>query len=362
MIPVLRRFATLLMASVLISPWVAQATSPDMETLSKGIWIDRQHLQSLPTEGPAWDRLLVDAARSTDTPNLSNQDDMTNVWVFAKALAHVRTGEPRYRDEVISACMAAMGTEEGGSSLALGRELIAYVLAADLVGLPPEEDAAFREWLAAVMDKKMSEGRTLRTTHAQRPNNWGTHAGASRLAAAAYLGDTAEIDQVAAIFKGWLGDRTSYAGFTYGALDWQADPNNPVGINPLGSVRDGHSIDGVLPEEQRRSGDFTWPPPQENYVYEGLQGALAQAVILQRAGYPAFDWEDQALRRAFQWLHEQANYPAEGDDTWQPHLINVNYRSAFPVILPSRPGKNVGYTDWTHAPLPVPRDLRVDAP
>lgn len=154
----------------------------------------------------------------------------------------------------------------------------------------------------------------------------------------------------------------SYAGFRYGALDWQADPNNPVGINPLGSVRDGHSIDGVLPEEQRRAGGFTWPPPQENYVYEGLQGALAQAVILQRAGYPAFDWEDQALRRAFQWLHEQANYPAEGDDTWQPHLINVNYRSAFPVILPSRPGKNVGYTDWTHAPLPVPRDLRVDAP
>lgn len=362
MIAVLSRLSTMLMISVLISPWCAKATPPDLETLSGGIWIDRQYLQSLPTEGPAWDRLLVDAARSTDAPNLSDQEDMTNVWVFAKALAHVRTGEASYRDQVISACMAAMGTEDGGSSLALGRELMAYVLAADLVGLPPEEDAAFRAWLAAVMDKVMSDGRTLRTTHAQRSNNWGTHAGASRLAAAAYLGDAAEIDQVAAIFKGWLGDRSSYAGFKYGALDWQADPNNPVGINPFGSVREGHSIDGVLPEEQRRSSGFTWPPPQENYVYEGLQGALAQAVILQRAGYPAFEWENQALRRAFQWLHDQANYPAEGDDTWQPYLINLIYRTNFPVIAPSRPGKNVGYTDWSHSPLPAPRNLRVGEP
>lgn len=362
MIPVLRRLATLLLASVLISPWVARAAAPDMEALSKGIWIDRQHLKSLPIEGPAWERLLVDAARSTDAPNLSNQDDMTNVWVFAKALAYVRTGEPRYRDEVIAACMAAMGTEEGGESLALGRELIAYVLAADLVGLPADEDAQFRAWLVTVLDKTMSEGRTLRTTNAQRPNNWGTHAGASRLAAAAYLGNADEIAQVAAIFKGWLGDRASYAGFKYGALDWQADPNNPVGINPKGSMRDGHSIDGVLPDEQRRAGGFTWPPPQENYVYEGLQGALAQAVILQRAGYPAFDWQDQALLRAFQWLHEQADYPSEGDDSWQSYLINVVHRTDFPVVVPSRPGKNVGYTDWTHAPLPAPRELRVEEP
>jgi hypothetical protein len=37
-----------------------------------------------------------------------------------------------------------------------------------------------------------------------------------------------------------------------------------------------------------------------------------------------------------------------GDDTWQPHLINKVYGSTFPAPTPSRPGKNVGWADWTH--------------
>jgi hypothetical protein len=108
-----------------------------------------------------------------------------------------------------------------------------------------------------------------------------------------------------------------------------------VGINPPGCVKSGHSIDGVLPDDQRRSGGFTWPPPQENYVYEALQGALMQAVILERAGYDAFAWEDQALLRAFRWLHTQANFPAEGDDNWLPHPINFFYGTDFPAKTPT---------------------------
>lgn len=342
------------------------AATPDMDALSKGIWVDRGRLKALPTTGAAWDRLKADADRTLGTPNLANQDDMTNVWVLAKALAYARTGEPGYRDAVIAACMAAIGTETGGSTLALGRELGAYVIAANLVGLPPAEDARFRSWLMTVKDKTMSDGRTLKQCHEQRPNNWGTMAGASRLALAAYLSDSAEIARAATIFKGYLGDRASYAGFKYGELYWQADSNNPVGINPLGAVRDGHSIDGVLPDDQRRNaaanGAFTWPPPKEGYVYEALQGAIAQAVILQRAGYPAFDWQDKALLRAYRWLHDQANFPAEGDDTWQPHLVNALYKSSLPTTTPSRPGKNFGYTDWTHAPIPAPQSVQLVEP
>jgi hypothetical protein len=123
-------------------------------------------------------------------------------------------------------------------------------------------------------------------------------------------------------------------------------------------MKEGHSIDGVLPEEQRRAGTFTWPPPQENYVYGGLQGALAQAVILRRAGYDVFEWQNQALLRAFRWLHTQAQFPASGDDTWEPHLINYFYAyvpASFPAPIPASAGKNVGWTDWTHAgPPPAP--------
>jgi hypothetical protein len=164
---------------------------------------------------------------------------------------------------------------------------------------------------------------------------------------ALYLDDEVELERAARVFKGWLGDRTTYARFKYGELWWQADGSRPVGINPVGSTKNGRSIDGVLPDDQRRAGAFTWPPPKENYAYEALQGALVQAMLLERAGYDAFEWEDQALLRAFEWLHEQANFPATGDDTWQPHVVNHFYGTKFPAPVPSNPGKNVGWTDWT---------------
>ena len=166
---------------------------------------------------------------------------------------------------------------------------------------------------------------------------------------AVYLGRDDQVERCAQVFKGYLGDRASYANFTYGDdLSWQADPSAPVGINPLGATKDGHNIDGVLPDDQRRNGEFSWPPPKTNYVYEALQGALAQAVILYRRGYDVWNWEDQAFGRAFNWLHEQASFPATNDDSWTPHIINYYYGTNFPAPVPAGLGKNMAYTDWTH--------------
>jgi hypothetical protein len=233
---------------------------------------------------------------------------------------------------------------EGSSTLALGRNLLSVVLAADLVGY---RDAGFANWLRGVIRTSI-DGRTLISTHEDRPNNWGTHAGASRIAADLYLGDTADLGRAAAVFRGWLGERGVYAGFSYGELDWQSNPSAPVGINPRGATIDGHNVDGALPDDMRRSGGFTWPPPAENYVYEALQGALVQAELLSRAGYPAYQWSSNALARAFAWLHSVAGFPAEGDDTWQSHLVNARYGTAYPAQVPSRPGKNFGFTDWLY--------------
>ncbi|NOT32344.1 MAG: hypothetical protein HOP15_18000 [Planctomycetes bacterium] len=312
----------------------------------QGLWTSATELAGLPTSGAAWNGLLADANQSVGIPNVANQDDDADVIVLAKALVFARTGDASLRQEVVAGCMAAIGSEAGGRTLALGRNLIGYVVAADLVGLSAQDDVAFRAWLQHCRSATF-DGRTLTTTHEGRPNNWGTHAGASRAAVAAYLGDTAELDRCAQVFRGWLGDRDAYAGFEWGELDWQADPTQPVGINPAGAVRDGHSIDGVLPDDQRRAGGFTWPPPKENYVWEALQGGLAQAVILSRHGYDAWEWSDQALLRAVTWLHVQCAFPASGDDTWQPHIVNYFYASDFPAPVPSSPGKNLGWTDWT---------------
>ena len=333
---------------------LAQPLVPD------GIWMDRAELAALPTSGSAWSNLVQEAQQSCPRPNLSDPEDPANVCVMAKALVFARVGDPAYRLEVIDAVGAIVnGGTYNGRALALGRELAAYVIAADLIDLKtidPGLDSNFRATISELLTTPTIDGpANLIECHEQRPNNWGTHCGASRVAVAAYLGDLAQLARVAQVFKGWLGDRASYAGFSYGDLSWQCDASRPVGVNPAGCTKEGHSVDGVLPDEQRRAGKFTWPPPQENYAYGALQGALAQAAILRRAGYQVFDWENRALLRAFQWLHTEAQYPATGDDTWQPHLVNYQYYDVpadFPAPIPSSPGKNVGWTDWTHAGTP----------
>jgi len=243
--------------------------------------------------------------------------------------------------------MNAIGTEVGGRTLALGRNLASYVIAADLVGLDSGQDTQFRAWLRQTLTEEL-DGKTLQSTHEIRANNWGTMAGASRAAVAAYLGDQQEMERVAKVFKGWLGDRASYAGFSFGSdLSWQADPAKPVGVNPIGAIKEGHSIDGALPDDMRRGGSFTWPPVQTNYPWGALQGAVTQAEILFRSGFNAWQWQDRALLRAVQFLNGLGWKPG-GDDQWIPWLIDSRYGTQFATNPSADPGKIMGWTAWTH--------------
>jgi len=330
---------------------LAGAAPPPPPPKVVGVWTSREELASLSTVGKAWEAVATWAARPVGAPNVSNQEDDQSTVALAKALVVARSGQSSSRDallrEVGQLCELAVGTEKGARALALGREVIGYVAAADLAGY---SSARFSGWVDAVRRAPTVGGpASMVACHEERPNNWGTHCGASRAACSAYLRDEADLTKCSVIFRGWLGDRAAYAGFAYGDPDWQADRTRPVGVNARGSTIQNHSVDGVLPDDQRRSGPFAWPPPKQNYVWEALQGAFAQALVLQRAGYSGvWEWSDQALLRAVQWLHSQAQYPAGGDDTWIPYLANWAYGSSFPAPVPSQPGKNVGFTDWTH--------------
>lgn len=299
--------------------------------------------------GAAWTALKARADSTIGLPNISNQDDDTDQVVLARALVYARTGVASYRTSVVSALRSALGTESGGRTLALGRNLPAYVISADLISLktadPTFDASAFRPWLRSLLSKPL-DGRTLVSTHEDRPNNWGTHAGAARAAIAAYLGDSAEMARTAQVFRGYLGDRSAYAGFTYGDLSWQCDPAKPVGINASGCTKNGIEIGGSLPEEMRRGGAFAWPPAFTGYAWEGLQGAVLQAELLRVAGYDSWGWSDRALLRAVRFLYGRVGWVAEGDDTWQPWLIDRRYGTAYRGAPPSRTGKNFGYTDW----------------
>lgn len=315
----------------------------------EGIWISPAQVMALPASGPAWEALLAQSQEPI-APNLADQNDPSNVRVLARALVALRTGSVQAREEVLHALVQVRGTEAGASALAVSRELMAYVVAAQLIGLDGVQRERFEAWLRTVRDRKF-QGRTLRSAHEDRPNNWGTHAGASRLAVAIYLDDREEIDRAAWVFRGWTGDAQGWRNFKFGERWWQPrDGVRNFGINPVGALVGSHPIGGVLPDDQRRGGLFRWPPPKENYVYEALQGAVAQAVMLERLGLPAWEWGDRALLRSFQWLHDHADYPAAGDDTWLPHVINRAYGTSFPAPIPAQTGKASGFTDWTHPP------------
>lgn len=338
----------LLMGGAVVGEAQAAAKVPPNQPVSRtAVLFSAEEIAGLPTAGAGWEGVLRAAAQPTRHPDLSNQDDPTNVRVLAKALVAARTGDARLRAEVVRALVRVRGSERGANVLAVSRELLSYVLAADLIGLDGADRHAFEAWLRGIRSKRF-HGRTLRSTHEDRPNNWGTHAGASRIAVAIYLGDDEEVERAAHVFKGWTGERGGWWGFDFGEATWQSTRFWRYAVNPVGATRDGHSIDGVLPDDQRRGGDFSWPPPKENYVYEALQGAVVQAALLSRRGYDAWDWGDRALLRAFRWLHEEADFPAEGDDTWLPWIVNRVYGADFPAKTPSQPGKGMGFADWLY--------------
>src|SRR5262249_12666202 len=148
----------------------------------------------------------------------------------------------------------------GGTTLALGRKLVAYVVAADLIGgiTTPE----FLDDLQGLFTKDVG-GDTLIGTNERRPTNWGTHCGASRAPAPAYLEKYGkerpqrdfghkQLGYTATVFRGWLGERSIYSNFSYKPYDWHADLSQLKGINGPG-VKDGLNIDGAFPAEMVRT-------------------------------------------------------------------------------------------------------------
>ncbi|QEC49137.1 hypothetical protein FSW04_17170 [Baekduia soli] len=333
----------------------AGAAAPAMRP---GVWITAAQLRTLPERGAAW-RQLVELSRAPlGHAKLADQDSEHDVSVLATAMVAARTNDDGLRRRAAAGIMDAIGTEQGGRTLALARGLIAYVVAADLIDLrhlDAGKDRVFRAWLSKVRREKLSPSQnpTLILTHELRPNNWGTHAGASRIAADIYLGDRKDLARAAAVFKGWLGDRGAYHGFVWGSRSWQGDPKAPVGVNPAGARAGGVDAGGALPDDMRRGCAPKDPPCPTLYAWEAMQGATEQAEMLYRQGYDSWHWGDDALRRAAAYLFGLAQRTGEPDwaapagDAWIPWLLNARYGARFPAHTPAKPGKGMGFADWT---------------
>ncbi len=335
---------------------VDNQVAPPPPSSTTGIWISQEEIMRLPMSGTAWAQIDSVAKGSLPAPSFSDNTNKHDTSTLALAYHAVRTNSATEKNKVSDEIERGIA---GGSTSALDfcRNINSYIIAADIIDLKqidPTFDTAFRGFLTKWVfgtntGMRGHTGDGVRGTASESSNNWGTMCRGSYASAAVYMGNQTELDNITKWHKGWLGDRSTYAGFGFREdQSWHADQNSKKGVNSKGATIQGQNVDGVLPEDQRRTGGFEWPAPKGSYPWEAMQGALVADVVLQRAGKITPTFQDSAMLRVYNWLNNVNSNPASGDDEWQPWVINKVYGTRYPTKAGVSEGKIMGWTDWTH--------------
>jgi uncharacterized protein YjdB len=340
-----------------------------------GVWISAAELAALPISGTAWDALLRDAARDPGLADISDQNSSHDTYTLAAALVCVRTGQ--HCDKARAGVVDAIGTEQNARWLAVGRNLLSYVIAADLLelradGNPSSEGSRVQAWIGSFLTRNLAHNITGQP-HPFVPFESGSNAsaqeGAAYAAVAVYLGDVYAIERVWDAFRTFVcdpdaPDREKIDLTRAVRHGWAHDDQKPCAVNPLASTKRVPSglpgegtlrrLDGSIGNDMRRGGDFQWTPGYTSYPWVGLEGLVPAGLILHRAGYPAFEVADRAVLRTHEylWHLRQSTGNADWFDDRRAaevkHLVNVVYGRQFPVRSGVGAGRIVGYTDWTH--------------
>jgi hypothetical protein len=352
-------------------------------TTGSGIWISAAEVKQLTTSGAAWDAVLKDAQRDSGRANIADQNSKHDVYTLAAALVCARNGESC--DKARKGVLDAIGTEfnkqpsgDGPAAwLEVGRNLSAYVIAADLLelradGVDNSDGTRVEQWIRGWLTKQLPDNVS------GKPRGFGPFHSGSNAAAqegfayatvAAYLGDRQALDRAWDAFRTYAGDPSApnreNIDLRHGvSSDWAHDDARPYAVNPKGATKRVPSgrpgagttqrIDGAIINDQRRGGNFQWEPGYTHYPWTGLAGFVPAAVVLQRAGYPAFEVADRAVLRTHEYLWFLRT--ATGNADWfngtrgseVVQLVNHVYGTKYPVRSPVVVGMAVGYTDWTH--------------
>lgn len=375
----------------------------------KGIFISNSEVQNLPMSGTAWTSLKAVADSNLGSPQLTSNTNTHGSKVYAVALVYARTGDNAYREKARAAIMSALGTEDatGPDSstgvLGVSRNVMSYIIAADLINIEnmnATDGARFRQWVSDIRFKYLPGGRVHSIVHSNQNfgENFGTMAGASRIAADLYLGDTTDLNEAIAIHKayadrsaypttllpngvpnsqGWLAtyhyfEKTSESDFpSWGCMtDGRTVSNefNWVAINPAPCTRQGYAdstlaqtatcdLDGAYVEDVSRDATnktlctIPYRSAGSTYQWEALSSISMQAEMLRRAGKEnLWSYSNQALKRMSQFTYLRGIWDSgykENDHI--PWLINKVYGTNYPT-KPAYFGKMLGFTDWTHAP------------
>jgi hypothetical protein len=343
---------------------------PGARPAGDGIWLSPDEIAAFPTDTDAFRRLEDAAGQPIERHDLSDQDSPTPGHLMQLALLAARLDDDRLRGRARDLIVAAIGTEDGDTGqhqarnrpLGIGRNLPAYVISADVIGLDSFDPATgdrFRSWLDELRSKVIAGvDYSLVGIEPVDHSNWGAHMGAALTAANLYLHDSAAIRTSADILRGWLGERAGRQDWEYDTdrhdYSWMCaypDVDAFLPVNPAGCERDGMAIGGIIPIDMQRGDGFRVPPRYTQYPRETLQARTAQAELLYRAGFDTWAWADSALRRI---AERQLAMGEEFDPDWYEPRMGCYWIIArrtgveLPLEEPST-GRSVFGVDWTHA-------------
>jgi hypothetical protein len=314
-----------------------------------GLWTSAAELADAPLQGDAWNAVVAAADENFFPPDVADQSSQDNIRCLAAAIVHARTGDSTYYERVIATLEALPNLGNPGSTaLAWAREVGAYALAADLVGY---RSVDLDNWFRDMAETYVADnGRTVLETFHQRPNNWGTHAFGMLVSVYAYLQDDVMLD---AVRDYWVAGVTgSPPDAVFGELSWHPDPARPLLINAPRSTKQGLDIDGVIADDMRRGGLLTSPPNWTWYAWEGLQGLVMAARVLERYDPHRSIWYvgEKAIYRVPRLLQERweqqfGGWAAQGDDMWMLPFLDRVYGTSWATGAADEwgAGKNVGW-------------------
>lgn len=353
-------------ATVTVS--IAAVAGPDPEIPVAGDYalIPRAKLMSKPTSGAGWDFLTSQADSVWEAPDLSAPNTKNPGRVLAAALVYARTGDLAYRDKVINAVRQLPGTEANADIvLPLARNLFGYVMAADLVDMPLDTVTAngqtWQEFLQGARTLEFpgnTRWLTLENTAGDTAGNWNAYALSSHLAVSIVLGDEAAVARDVTIFRRFLGDTSSpWPAFrpTSGHVwngngsTWDMTPTLQRGINPdvPGDRRSGAIIidvsrHTVYPSVRCCTVDLAG----RAYTEESLDGLLAVAMVLKARGSDFTDFEDQALRRAYEFLLANGGPSGYSNGRYLAAAINAWYGTSHDTSDGDSIARHLGFGGW----------------
>jgi hypothetical protein len=364
--------------------------------------VNPDRLASLPTNTPAYQSMKATADHAMTTLDLTEPASGASPWLpnyapnangigkgaqtLAAALVYARTGDQAYKDFVVRVNRFIIGsetedpnngeTDDRDKSLAVMRQISAYILAADLVGMDRrvtgsragEQSKEWVTWLGELRTTRLDPSPANKLTiekNLEMATNHSAWALASLTAINVYLGDEARLAYVIGRVKLYLGETMEGTPWVK-SLEYNGSwachpPGVAVEFIPVNPADCGPGFDGIMVEDASRSDDPNapnnwpnWSTRGKDYSFHGYMAVLVTAIMLDQHGHhDVWNWGNQAIKRIMDQFNRLGIATGNGRSqaqhvSWIPRYF---YGVDYPKVTRPLPADTLGYTDWLYPEL-----------